>query len=299
MLLVLGSVSAACGGKKSTTQGTPTSAAVRTPGAPGTAQSGAAASQNATTPAAGSSAAAGQTPGTPGTAQSGAAASQNATTPGAGSSAAAANQTPGDAGTAVGAGGTPAGGDTVPGSPSATPAYTVSTPSGGDASTPVAPASTAVSVGPAGGAIAIGAASLVGGNVEVAVNVTGTGIPAFTAYQIHLRWNPSIFKFGSARSAGTILPGSVVCPTAVADADGAGVFFACTAVGGAETTSPGLLGTIVLTPVGTGCSPLHLFTDGGADAGDEATGTYTMDKTTKVALTVTADGSADQAGQHC
>lgn len=281
ILLVLGIIVAACGGKKSTTQATPAPTAVRTAGTPATS-------------------------GTPGAVKSGVAASQNAATLAAGSSVPAAGQTPGDAGVAVGAGGTPGGGNTAPGSPSQTPFYTFSTPSSGEpssaageASTLVAPASTAVPAGPAGGAIAVGAASLVGGNVEVPVNLTGTGIPAFTGFNIRLRWSPSVFKFSSAPTTGSVLPESIFCVAALPDADGAGVVLACFALAEAETTSAGLLATVVLQPVGTGCSPLHLSTYGGADDGDQTTGTFTMDKTANVVLTVTVDGSADQSGQHC
>ncbi len=270
-LLVLGIAVAACGGK-SKTQGTPTSAS-QSPAASGTARGGAAAPQNATALASGSPAPANQTPG---------------------------------AGAPDGAGGTPAGDGAAPGSASGTPSYTFSTPTGSEASpgaggapTPGAPPSTAVSGGPAGGAIAVGATTLAAGNVEVAVNLTGTGIPAFVGFNVHLRWNASILKFASANSTGTVLTGSVFCPSALADADGAGAILACTAVPTTEVSSAGLLGTFVLTPVGTGCSPLHLFTVGGADGGDTGDGTFTMDTATKVVLTVTVDGSVDQAGQHC
>ena len=52
--------------------------------------------------------------------------------------------------------------------------------------------------------------------------------------------------------------------------------FACTFLGG-STTSTGLLATISITPLGTGCSPIHIFTLGGADGGDDSSGTYTVD----------------------
>jgi hypothetical protein len=270
MLIVVGGVLAAFRGGKSTPKATSTSDLSRTPGAAVAMQDGAAASQGGTAQATGSPAAA--------------------------------NPTWADA--ATGASGTPSGGYTAPVSASGTPSYIFSTPPAGDAATPGAPtpgASTATVVtgGPAGGAIMVAPASLVGGKVEVPVQVAGTGIASFTGFSIHVRWNASIFKFDSARSTGTVLPGSVFCPAATVDADGAGAILPCTALSGAETTSAGLLGTIVLTPVGTGCSPLHLFTYQGADAGDGGTGTYTMNKAAAVVLTVTTDGSVDQAGQHC
>ncbi len=153
---------------------------------------------------------------------------------------------------------------------------------------------------PAGSpSIQVGAPSLVGGAVRVPVSTTGTGLAPYTGFSVHLRWNASVFTFSSASSAGTVLPGSPFCPAAQADADGAGVVFACAATGGNQTTTAGLLATIVLTPAGTGCSPLHLFTYGGADNGDGGTGTYTIDAATNIVVTATADGSGNQAGQVC
>jgi len=151
----------------------------------------------------------------------------------------------------------------------------------------------------ASGTIAVGAPSLVNGKVQVPVSTTGSGLAPYVTFNIHLRWDPAIFSFSSANATGSVLPGSLICPAPKPDADGAGVLYACAASGGGPTTSAGLLATIVLTPTGTGCSPLHLFTYGGADAGDESTGTFTMDASTNIVVTATSDGTSDQAGQAC
>jgi hypothetical protein len=147
--------------------------------------------------------------------------------------------------------------------------------------------------------IAVGGPSLTGNVVQVPGSTTGSGLAPYTAFNIHLRWDAAVFSFSSASNAGSVLPGSLSCPAAQVDADGAGVVYACTATGGASTTSAGLLATISLTPVATACSPLHLFTYGGVDAGDESTGTYTMDASTNIVVTATADGTSNQAGQVC
>ena len=137
------------------------------------------------------------------------------------------------------------------------------------------------------------------GKVRIPVSTTGTGLAPYTAFSLHLRWSPAVFAFASASSAGSVLPGSPFCPPAQVDADGAGVTFACTALGAAQTATAGLLATLTLTPVGTGCSPLHLFTYGGSDGGDSGSGTYAAGANQAVVLTATTDGRANQAGQSC
>jgi hypothetical protein len=166
---------------------------------------------------------------------------------------------------------------------------------GSDAATPTPGAPLA----PGGSAIAVGAPSLAGGVVRVPVSTTGSDLTPYTGFSIHLRWDPSLFSFASASSAGSVIPGSLFCPAARVDADGAGAIYACTAIGGSPTTTAGLLATVSLTPVGTGCSALHLFTYGGADNGDAGSGTYTIDGTSAIVAMATSDGSANQAGQVC
>ena len=147
--------------------------------------------------------------------------------------------------------------------------------------------------------ITVGTPTLVAGKVRVPVSTTGTGLAAYTGFNVHLRWDQAVFSFSSANSTGTVIAGAL-CPAAVPDADGAGVTFACTSVGGAGTTAPGLLATIVLTPTGAGCSPLHLFTYGGADGGNASTGTYTIDATTHTPQPLTTiDARVGQSGAPC
>lgn len=147
--------------------------------------------------------------------------------------------------------------------------------------------------------VAVGTPSLTGNVVQVPVSSTGSGLAPYAGFSIHLRWKASVFSFASASNAGSVLPGSPFCPAPQVDADGAGVVYACASTGGNQTTTAGLLATISLTPAGTGCSPLHLFTYGGADNGDSGTGTYTIDASTNIIITATSDGSANQAGQVC
>jgi hypothetical protein len=148
-------------------------------------------------------------------------------------------------------------------------------------------------------AITVGAPALVADKVQVPVSTTGTGFAAYAGFNIHLRWTPGVFTFDSANSTGSVVP-SPLCPAPVLDVDGGGVLYACTALGGASTTAAGLLGTIVLTPAASGCSPLHLFTYGGEDAGDATTGTYTIDPDTEDPQPLPSiDGSADVSGHVC
>ena len=268
-LVVLGVALAACGGGSSK-QGTPSAATSGTPGVPGI--SGAAtAGQGATTPGAASSAAAGQTAGSA------------VASPGSGSAPFTENTPP--------VSGTPAFTYSTPSDSSPSPAS--SQAAGGDTATPVP-------TGPVGGAIAVGAASLAGGKVSVSVSVVGTGISPFVGFSVHLRWNPSIFTFDSANSSGTVLNGSVFCPPTQTDSDGAGAILACLATGqNVETTATGLLATFILTPAGTGCSPLHFFTYGATDGGDGGNGTYLMDSATNVVVATTVDGTVSQTGQRC
>ena len=154
---------------------------------------------------------------------------------------------------------------------------------------------------PSGGAaITVGAPSLVAGKVQVPVSTTGTGLAAYSGFSIHLRWDHAVFTYSSANSTGSVVPSPLICPAGVPDADGGGVIFACAATGSGQTTAAGLLGTIVLTPTGTGCSVLHLFTYGGADGGDGTTGTFVIDPSTAdPEVLTTVDARADQTGQGC
>jgi hypothetical protein len=149
--------------------------------------------------------------------------------------------------------------------------------------------------------ISVGNPTPVSGLVRIPVSTVGTSLPAYTGFNIHLRWDPALFHYSADDSSGTIIT-SPSCATA-ADSDGGGVVFGCTSLGGASTTDPGLLGTIALQPVGSGCSELHLFTLTG-DHGDGSTGTYVVDVGTNTpdhlgAADYTVDSGATTSGQRC
>ena len=157
------------------------------------------------------------------------------------------------------------------------------------------PAATETAVVPAVPAIAVGEPSLADGKVEVPITITGANLAPYTAYQIHLRWDPAEFRLGSTEDTGTVLPSSHFCINSLSDDDGAGVILACVALSGVQTTSAGRMATIVLTPTGIACSPLHLMP--GDSTGE--TGTFTMNTSLQVVLAATLDGSANQAGRRC
>src|SRR5207253_7038217 len=62
----------------------------------------------------------------------------------------------------------------------------------------------------------------------------------------------------------------------------------------------GIIGTINLLPVGTGCSTIHVFTLGAPDNGDGNTGSYTTASVSNMAVPQTniygPDQTADQGG---
>jgi hypothetical protein len=172
----------------------------------------------------------------------------------------------------------------------------VRAPTAASTATPTPPP--AAPLAPSGATIAVGTPALINGVVLLPINVSGSSLPAYGGFNIHLRWSSSVFQFNSIDTTGTQLPGSPVCAN-TADADGAGVAFGCTALNSASTSQAGLLGTVLLKPTGTGCSVLHLFTYGAPDAGDASTGTFLIDPSPHPILVATADGRADQTGHAC
>lgn len=153
----------------------------------------------------------------------------------------------------------------------------------------------ATGVGPT---ITVGAPTLSSGKVQLPLSATGSGFDPYSGFNIHLRWDASIFKFDSANDTGTVI-NSPFCPAPAVDGDNAGVIYACTATS-TPTTTGGLLATIVLTPVSVGCSALHLFTLGPPDGGDTTTGTYTIDPSDFTPQTNTlSDGAANNLGASC
>ncbi len=150
-----------------------------------------------------------------------------------------------------------------------------------------------------GPTMSIGTPSLVSGKVQVPVSASGGPPDPYIAFNIHLRFDPAVFSFASANNNGTVLP-SPFCPAPVVDADGAGVIYACSSLGG-STTADGLIATIVLTPVASGCSNLHLFTLDAPDNGDSNTGTYTVNNAdfTPQSMTYGPDVTANQLAATC
>jgi hypothetical protein len=149
-----------------------------------------------------------------------------------------------------------------------------------------------------GPTITVGAPSNDGGNVDVPIVTTGDGFSRYVGFSVHIRWDPSLFTFASASASGSVLP-SAFCVSPILDTDGAGVTYGC-ASAGSSTSNTGILATIALTPRNSGCSPVHLFTYGGADDGDTSSGTFTVDGLTFAPLAVAySDASVTTGGAAC
>ncbi|MHB8376573.1 MAG: hypothetical protein ACYDEB_06410, partial [Dehalococcoidia bacterium] len=147
--------------------------------------------------------------------------------------------------------------------------------------------------------LAVGTPSLVAGKLQVPIVAQGTAVDPYNAYTLHLRWDPTLFTLSGARTTGTVFGQTAFCLPPQRDGDGAGVAIACTSVGG-STTNSGLLATILLAPVSSGCSILHLFTFGPPDHGDANTGTFTVNAANSTVQTNTyVDGTTNSAGAPC
>lgn len=102
----------------------------------------------------------------------------------------------------------------------------------------------------------------------------GSGFTPYTGAGIHLRWDPAVFRPDSYD-----MTGSVISPNYciyVPDADGAGAYLGCVVLGPTQIADVGLLATLVLKPVASGCSSLHLLTLGPPDWASEDVATYTI-----------------------
>jgi hypothetical protein len=145
--------------------------------------------------------------------------------------------------------------------------------------------------------IAVGLPSLVGSKVYVPVITTGSGA-VYSGFSVHLRWDRAVFSSSPADSSGSTLE-APFCPAPILDSDGGGATYSCIATGGL-TKATGLLTTIVLSPAGSGCSALHLFTYGDPDGGDAITGTFLVDAGSSKPLAAQyVDGSASVDGKTC
>ncbi|MHB8377802.1 MAG: hypothetical protein ACYDEB_12735 [Dehalococcoidia bacterium] len=123
-----------------------------------------------------------------------------------------------------------------------------------------------------------GAPTLVSGKVQIPVLISGSGFSPYVGFALHLRWDPTVFHFSSATNTGGLFDAGGFCPAAdpnTFDADGGGVQYSCTTLTGPKTAT-GQLALISITPLGTGCSSVHMFTYGPPDGGTGATGTYTV-----------------------
>lgn len=154
---------------------------------------------------------------------------------------------------------------------------------------------------PQGPTIQVGGPSLVGGQVQVPLYAMGTGFDPYMAFNVHLRWDPSLFTFGGVCAAGGLFHDPAgVCPDAIVDSDGGGASFPCAFFDAQGTTETGLLATFSLTPQGSGCSRLHLTAFCSPDNGDSLTGTLTVNAAD---ITVQGnkyeDGSSNAEGEPC
>ena len=111
------------------------------------------------------------------------------------------------------------------------------------------------------------------GNVNVPINAATMATDAFGGFNVHLRWDPSIFSLQFRERHGRHRHGRVLRASDQPTATRPAWSSACTSltqvpppraqVAGDDHSDPGW---------GRGCSPLHLFTFGGADGGDSGTG---------------------------
>ena len=119
--------------------------------------------------------------------------------------------------------------------------------------------------------------------------------------------DPAVFGFGAASESGGVFdpnasPATGFCvgpDTTTFDSDGGGVVVGCAGYAATSRTNS-ILTTLTLTPLAPGCSAIHLFTFGGADAGDANNGTFTVNGADdSVQANRYADGSSDTTGQPC
>lgn len=163
-----------------------------------------------------------------------------------------------------------------------------------------------------GPAISVGAPSLSNGQVRVPIAAGASPAP-YSGFSLHLRWDPAVFSFVAATSAGAVFDqgtGNAMCfaNTSQFDHDGGGVVFSCSALGSTTVSAPALLATVALKPSGGGCSPLHLTTYGPPDWGDSSSGSFTIEEPANPTpeynqntpqTNTYVDGSADVTGRTC
>jgi hypothetical protein len=162
-------------------------------------------------------------------------------------------------------------------------------------------AGTPVTHAEAGPTVSVGLPTGSGDNLLVPISATGSGFSPFAGLYIHLRWDPAKFMFaGMDRHAGLFGGASAACENPVADAGGGGAWISCYFPQAGSISTGGLLVTVLLTPLQTGCSLLHLATAGAPDYAVPGTFTFTRygaNQTNSYAdRTSTHDGSSCVAG---
>ncbi len=155
--------------------------------------------------------------------------------------------------------------------------------------------------GSAGPQIDIGTPTLAGSDLTVPILTSGSAPNAYNGFNLQLRWDPAVFSFGSFNQTGSLVAWSL-CPAAFQDATTGpgGVVASCLLIG-ASTTSVGLLGNVVLTVAGAGCSNLHLVTVAEANDPTHTYDTYTLDAAGNIPQdnTYGPDVAVNEAGQPC
>ncbi len=155
-----------------------------------------------------------------------------------------------------------------------------------------------------GAAIVAGPPSLVGGKVRIPVSTTGTTFDPYMGFNLEMKWDGAVFAFSSTDLTGSILNAAFpFCPPANATTfetpPGSGVNYGCTALLGTLNTT-GLLVTVVLTPLGTGCSAIHLQTLAEAqNNGSLSTYTIQLGGLGPQIPQGYTDTTSDQAGNTC
>ncbi len=161
-----------------------------------------------------------------------------------------------------------------------------------------APTVQAAGTGPT---IAVGTPSFADGRVIVPVYATGSGFDPYFGFMVHLTWNTDLLAFDNASGVGGVfdpVTGAGACYPANLGIRGGGVLFGCYTLG-QMTTNTGLLATISLIPLQTGCSRLHLFTAGPPDGGGTDVGTVTWDQYGNAQSNAYIDGSTTDSGVPC
>ncbi|MHB8378181.1 MAG: hypothetical protein ACYDEB_14675 [Dehalococcoidia bacterium] len=164
-----------------------------------------------------------------------------------------------------------------------------------------------------GPAIVAGPPSLVSGMVRIPVSTSAVTFDPYVGFNIAMKWDGTVFAYSSVDMAGSILNAfTPFCPppdsTTFVTPSNSGVNFGCTALAPplgppSGLTTTGLLATVVLTPLTTGCSAIHLttLTEGQNNA---SRSTFTINGGANANPQIPqapgyTDTTSDQAGNTC